>query len=939
MADNITLTYSATTFKEAAINNGAIANGITIKIANGTFAGDNGDSLLWLDEDGNVQNMEGVPAGLTPVLVKTSATTARLTFEGTATAHENANDITAADKKLVLWFDEFHFAKGTLENGVEGKFLAIDFNNKVTTGLTLVPTMAEGDVVAPDTTAFYTAGNTKTGAKDNLPTIGGVGTKGETLYFYSNGKILDKTISTKVGDTGEWTYDLSGLASKFKDGTHIVTVSNTADGKGVMSNPFAFTVDSKAPSAPSVTAVKGAISDVTPVLTGKAEKFATVKVYSSDDQVDPTLDKSGKVTNSDKVTLLGTTKADAKGLWTLAVDSSNTLLAKDGGYKISAKAIDAAGNATVSKTQTKDNLTIDTTIAESTVVIDTAKSKGNSVALSGKVEGETGGTVQLYGGADGSVALGKAAKIGKDGTWKISVKLNEGDHDLNVVATDAAGNVSYSQVVKKTIDTSTAVPTLELAETEGSAWSTMYGTAEAGAEVTVKNGSTEVGKATADRTGKWVLDNPTGALPTKDGTVKLTATAKDTAGNVSKASSPADEFKFTAKAEDKTAPTLLFAETTTDGTKVVLTYSQALATVTAEATAFDVTVGSASAAKATAVATSGAKVTLTLATAAKAGETVKVTYTAPAAETEVKADDKAIQDKAGNNAITLTDKAVTNLVPATEEQGGGGGAVTIDATAAADKKTLTEKTETFVTQFGSVAVDAVSSTVAFDASNSLAKTAETFSIKLAGVNGDNLITVAGFSPLASASALAVALQTALREADSDATDISVAWDASVLTITDAKGRAFSDASLKDGDQAELDDTITITNGSVGVVAADSFSNLAALDVLTGFAIGTDKVDLKTAAGAAADTPTALTRVTDVATSDDLSDALSTAFAGLDADVAGLVVINGGSAAGTYLYADNGNGTVDTTADVFIKLVGTTGDLGAIGPLTVGDFFA
>ena len=48
-----------------------------------------------------------------------------------------------------------------------------------------------------------------------------------------------------------------------------------------------------------------------------------------------------------------------------------------------------------------------------------------------------------------------------------------------------------------------------------------------------------------------------------------------------------------------------------------------------------------------------------------------MTYTAPAAETTVKADDLAIQDKAGNNAVALTDKAVTNLVPATEEAGGG----------------------------------------------------------------------------------------------------------------------------------------------------------------------------------------------------------------------------------------------------------------------------
>lgn len=68
--------------------------------------------------------------------------------------------------------------------------------------------------------------------------------------------------------------------------------------------------------------------------------------------------------------------------------------------------------------------------------------------------------------------------------------------------------------------------------------------------------------------------------------------------------------------------------------------------------------------------------------------------------------------------------------------------------------------------------------------------------------------------------------------------------------------------------------------------------------------------------------------------------LATSFGGLDANVAGLVVISAGTAAGTYLYADNGNGNVDATADVFISLVGTTGTaVGDVGVLTVGDYFA
>lgn len=111
--------------------------------------------------------------------------------------------------------------------------------------------------------------------------------------------------------------------------------------------------------------------------------------------------------------------------------------------------------------------------------------KKNTVALTGKVAGETGGTLQLYGGEDGSLALGKPIKIAKDGTWKSSIKLTEGKHLLSVVAVDAAGNVSDNSEIKEvTIDTFTATPTLELVKS-GEVLTGLKGTAEAGATVNI----------------------------------------------------------------------------------------------------------------------------------------------------------------------------------------------------------------------------------------------------------------------------------------------------------------------------------------------------------------------------------------------------------------------------------------------------------------------
>lgn len=826
MATVITLAYE-NTLKEAATDDGTVEGSVIITVTGADFAGDVGASLTGATVT--------APDGLTAVLKKTSANTATLTFTGQA----DANDADIAN--LAVTFADTNFTNlggNTLEGAaltISG--LGIDF-------LPLAGDEPEPEAPAPFSGPLFIASveELATGAGGD-PTIGAAGkvkltgyaaTPDSTITIFNGSKKVEGGTFNLNKVTGVWTFETPSLD---KAGVYNFTAKETfIDNSGTKektlyggpSNTLTYTVDTKAPPTPKVDKFKLPTANTTPTITGKAEKFAEVEVFA-------------KLGDAAAVSL-GKVQANDKGIWSLQVENE---LAQ-GTYALTAKATDAAGNTSAEATKT-ETLTIDTKIGGQTIGGETgftitadkglkysdgdAKVWATKALATQKFEGtaEANSVIQFFGGPDGTVPLGKPVKVNKTGAWKATLKLTDGEHVISAVITDQAGNQkTFAATADGDIGAAVGLGTIKVdsfapiatVKNEKTTPTTLSGLVEHDAvEVNVYAGKDLLGTVkTGLEDGTWELAVEPGKVKGKQ---KITVTATDAAGNVSKASA-----------------------------------------------------------------------------------------------------------------------GVTYDFKEAEGGGGGAGTGTIAATVDADEKTLTEKTETFVTQFGSVAVDAVSSTVAFDASNSLAKTAETFSIKLAGVNGDNLITVAGFSPLASASALAEALQTALREADSDATDISVAWDASVLTITDAKGRAFSDASLKDGDQAELDDTITITNGSVGVVAADSFSNLAALDVLTGFAIGTDKVDLKTAAGAAADTPTALTRVTDVATSDDLSDALSTAFAGLDADVAGLVVINGGSAAGTYLYADNGNGNVDATADVFIKLVDYTGTLGNVGTgLTVGDFFA
>ena len=513
MPITITTDTSAFAFKEVAGNNGAIANGLTLTISGGIFAGDNGDSLLL-----GGTTVTGVPAGLTPVLVKTSATTARLTFKGTADAHAS----TPAVNNVTVSFKAAQFATGGSDVSLPG--LKMEFANQ-----------AAADTLSLEAPAGADAGVVYQGST-GLPTITGTApipvtppTAGTKVYFYDNGGT--KPIGeTTVDENGAWTFALSTLATKIKDGAHIITASTAADGKGAMSAEFAFTVDSKPPAAPTVTAIKGAISDSTPVLTGKAEKGATVKVYSSETQSPDNL--------------LGTTVADAKGVWTLAVEGNKLAVPVASANKtfgITALAIDAAGNE--AKTKKAVDLLIDTKIVASSLSVD-LQPKKNTATVSGKVEGETGGTLQLYGGEDGSVALGKAIKIGKDGSWKASVKLPEGKHLLSVIATDAAGNISdNSVVVEKTVDTYAVTPTLKLVKT-GEVLTGLAGTTEPNATVKITIG-TEKDKftATANGNGDWTVDLAS-FKPATFGKLKITAIATDTANNVSKASD-AVEYTFT----------------------------------------------------------------------------------------------------------------------------------------------------------------------------------------------------------------------------------------------------------------------------------------------------------------------------------------------------------------------------------------------------------
>ncbi len=147
---------------------------------------------------------------------------------------------------------------------------------------------------------------------------------------------------------------------------------------------------------------------------------------------------------------------------------------------------------------------------------------------------------------------------------------------------------------------------------------------------------------------------------------------------------------------------------------------------------------------------------------------------------------------------------------------------------------------------------------------------------------------------------------------------------------------FGHLFLTSGDHAER---LTLTARSDDRDIVNAYfgkSTQANLDTLEVFTLGSDAIHLANAPTK----PTSLVRLADVASSDNLASSLSASFSGVvAANAAALVVIQSGLAAGTYLYANDGNAAYSVLDDVFVQLVGLQGALGSVGALVVNDFFA
>jgi Ca2+-binding RTX toxin-like protein len=223
----------------------------------------------------------------------------------------------------------------------------------------------------------------------------------------------------------------------------------------------------------------------------------------------------------------------------------------DGEHTVAIVDTDAAGNTsnasltftldtTVPPPTGLDLATADDTFGPNGTDSDNLTKNTSNLTISGNAE--AGATLVLFddvnhdGIIDAGETLGTTTVLG-DGTFSLDVSLAEGDHKIKAVQTDAAGNVSDpSDALGVTVDTTPPAVSItgyadDTAPTgDGKTTDTtlaISGSAAAGTVVTVKDGTTVLGTATANLSGVWTFNTSTLGL----GGHSFTASATDAAGN------------------------------------------------------------------------------------------------------------------------------------------------------------------------------------------------------------------------------------------------------------------------------------------------------------------------------------------------------------------------------------------------------------------------
>ncbi|MFC7700484.1 Ig-like domain-containing protein [Bradyrhizobium sp. GCM10028915] len=284
---------------------------------------------------------------------------------------------------------------------------------------------------------------------DSTVELKGTAAAGSTVKIYDGSTQIGSTTATS---TGSWDY----ITKVLTDAKHTLTATatNSSGQTSVASSALAITVDTKAPSAPTIAShTVNSANQV--VLSGTAEASSVVKVF-------------------DGTTQIGTATVNSNGAWGY---TSGALAA--GSHSLTAKATDAAGNtgaassAFAASTGTSTAPTAPTSPTAGTVIESAGATRlvesGDKYYLNSSTG--TGPSLQSHGvdfvdGSDGTWApigaektatgyevVWKEASTGQYTAWNTDSNGNYVSHVSSLTGSTSGGSVSGTNSGLKSLET------------------------------------------------------------------------------------------------------------------------------------------------------------------------------------------------------------------------------------------------------------------------------------------------------------------------------------------------------------------------------------------------------------------------------------------------------------------------------------------------------
>lgn len=417
---------------------------------------------------------------------------------------------------------------------------------KITAAATQTAQVVQEAQEARDTTApIVTLTNIVTATNINLYSFSGTSSEQATITI-KNGDIILGTVTTTSNQIWSFTPSVA-----LNDGIYNITLVaiDSASNKGYYTAPTTMKIDTTPPTVTSVT-LPTLTNDATPTITGTSEVGALITIKNGNE-------------------VLGTTTTNSDGIWSFTPSVSLT----DGSYALSISATDTILNTSVPITTT--SFSVDTTlptITANTLLVSNDKAiqvitendlnsptpptipdssstiieitSDNLPTFSGK--SEVGALITIKNGA---TTLGTTT-TDSNGNWEFTptTVLSDGGHTINISSIDLVGNESASTIEKNIIIDTTApvisfssestvtppsIPTNstqnEISVISNSATPTISGVSEAGATITVYNGTTQIGTTTVGSDGSWSF---TPSTTLGDGSYNLHFKVSDSFGNL-----------------------------------------------------------------------------------------------------------------------------------------------------------------------------------------------------------------------------------------------------------------------------------------------------------------------------------------------------------------------------------------------------------------------